>query len=87
MKFSVIIPAYNVADYLEECVYSVLNQTYEEFEILLVDDGSTDGKTSNICDKLATKDDRVKVFHQTNGGQSIARNTGIKMLVVIIFYS
>ncbi|HFR3400614.1 TPA: glycosyltransferase family 2 protein, partial [Streptococcus suis] len=78
MKFSVIIPAYNVADYLEECVYSVLNQTYEEFEILLVDDGSTDGKTSNICDKLAAKDDRVKVFHQTNGGQSIARNTGIK---------
>ncbi|RRR57787.1 glycosyltransferase family 2 protein [Streptococcus suis] len=78
MKFSVIIPAYNVADYLEECVYSVLNQTYEEFEILLVDDGSTDGITSNICDKLAAKDDRVKVFHQTNGGQSIARNTGIK---------
>lgn len=78
MKFSVIIPAYNVADYLEECVYSVLNQTYEEFEILLVDDGSTDDKTSNICDKLAAKDDRVKVFHQTNGGQSIARNTGIK---------
>lgn len=78
MKFSVIIPAYNVADYLEECVYSVLNQTYEEFEILLVDDGSTDSITSNICDKLAAKDDRVKVFHQTNGGQSIARNTGIK---------
>ncbi|MBL6514347.1 glycosyltransferase family 2 protein [Streptococcus suis] len=78
MKFSVIIPAYNVADYLEECVYSVLNQTYEEFEILLVDDGSTDGITSNICDKLAAKDDRVKVFHQSNGGQSIARNTGIE---------
>ncbi|MGQ7339300.1 glycosyltransferase family 2 protein [Streptococcus suis] len=78
MKFSVIIPAYNVADYLEECVYSVLNQTYEEFEILLVDDGSTDGKTSNICDKLAAKDDRVKVFHQSNGGLSAARNTGIK---------
>ncbi|HFR3478431.1 TPA: glycosyltransferase family 2 protein, partial [Streptococcus suis] len=78
MKFSVIIPAYNVADYLEECVYSVLNQTYEEFEILLVDDGSTDDKTSNICDKLAAKDDRVKVFHQSNGGLSAARNTGIK---------
>ncbi|WP_153046885.1 glycosyltransferase family 2 protein, partial [Streptococcus suis] len=57
---------------------SVLNQTYEEFEILLVDDGSTDDKTSNICDKLAAKDDRVKVFHQSNGGLSAARNTGIK---------
>ncbi|HFI0055180.1 TPA: glycosyltransferase family 2 protein [Streptococcus suis] len=78
MKFSVIIPAYNVADYLEECVDSVLKQTHEEFEILLIDDGSTDEKTSSLCDNLATKDDRVRVFHQSNGGLSAARNTGIK---------
>lgn len=78
MKFSIIIPAYNVADYLEECVNSVLSQTHEEFEILLVNDGSTDSKTPDLCDTLATADKRVKVFHQANGGQSFARNTGLK---------
>lgn len=77
MKYSIIIPAYNVADYIEQCVTSVLSQTHETLEILLVDDGSTDGKTPALCDELASSDSRVRVIHQENGGQSAARNTGI----------
>lgn len=77
MLISVIIPVYNVEDYLFECVQSVLNQTYENFEILLINDGSTDNSVL-ICDDFAKSDKRVKVFHQQNKGVSSARNLGIR---------
>lgn len=73
---SVIIPAYNVEQYVERCVYSVTKQTYRNLEIILVDDGSTDC-TGIICDKLANEDNRISVIHKTNGGLSDARNAGI----------
>lgn len=73
---SVIVPVYNVAPYLERCVESVLDQDYPLFELILVDDGSTDG-SSGLCDVLAKNDDRVRVIHKANGGLSDARNTGI----------
>ncbi len=73
---SVIIPVYNVEKYLPACLESVLKQSYQELEILLVDDGSTDSSGS-ICEEYAAKDGRIKVIHQENGGVSVARNTGI----------
>ena len=72
---SIIIPVYNVEEYLRECVDSVINQTYENLEIILVDDGSTD-LSGKICDEYAEKDNRISVVHQQNGGLSVARNTG-----------
>lgn len=77
MKISVIVPIYNIIDCLERCVMSIINQTYENIEIILVDDGSTDG-TAALCDVLETKDVRVRVFHKENGGSSSARNLGLK---------
>jgi len=74
---SIIIPIYNIMDCLEKCVDSCLNQTYKNIEILMVDDGSTDG-TGALCDKLKEKDNRVRVFHKENGGSSSARNLGIE---------
>ncbi len=76
MKVSVIIPVYNVKPYLERCVQSVLNQTFKDMEILLVDDGSSDG-SGEVCDHLAAKHSSVSVIHQKNQGLSGARNTGI----------
>lgn len=76
-KFSIIIPVYNVEEYLNECITSVLAQTYTDFEILLIDDGSTDN-SGILCDELAEKDSRIHVMHQENRGLSGARNTGIK---------
>lgn len=73
---SVIIPVYNVEEYLRECVDSVLCQTYGNFEIILVDDGSTDS-SGVICDEYLEKDDRITVIHQKNGGLSVARNAGL----------
>ncbi len=73
---SVIVPVYNIMEYLPRCVDSLCAQTYENLEILLVDDGSTDG-TSALCDGLAKKDGRIRVFHKENGGSSSARNLGI----------
>lgn len=75
---SVIIPVYNVEAYLRECVDSIVNQTYKNLEIILVDDGSTDN-SGKMCDEYAKKDNRIKVFHKTNGGQSDARNFGIEV--------
>ena len=75
-KVSVIVPVYNVENYLEECVNSILNQTYENLEIILVDDGSTDN-CPQICDDWAKKDKRIKVIHKANGGVSSARNVGL----------
>lgn len=76
MKVSVVIPVYNVKPYLERCVNSVLRQTYKDLEIILVDDGSTDG-SGEMCDQIATRDPRILVIHQKNQGLSGARNTGI----------
>ena len=76
-KISVIIPVYNILDWLERCVQSVCRQTYKNLEILLVDDGSTDG-TGKLCDSLAEKDSRIRVFHKENGGSSSARNLGMR---------
>lgn len=73
---SVIIPVYNVKPYLRTCAESVFAQTFRNLEIILVDDGSTDG-SGELCDELAAEDSRVRVIHRTNGGLSVARNTGI----------
>lgn len=75
---SVIIPVFNTAPYLEECIESVINQTYQRIEIILVDDGSTDG-SEIICDQYASSDNRIKVIHQENKGVSSARNAGIRL--------
>ena len=74
---SVIVPAYNVEDYIEACVSSILNSTYRDLELILVDDGSTD-KTAELCDKLAATDGRIKAIHQQNAGVSTARNVGME---------
>ena len=73
---SVIVPVYNVEKYLNRCIDSILAQTFSDFELLLIDDGSKD-KSGEICDQYAEKDDRIKVLHKENGGASAARNTGI----------
>lgn len=75
---SVVVPVYNVEEYLEKCVNSIINQTYKNIEIILVDDGSKDN-SGKMCDKLSQKDERIKVIHKKNGGLSDARNAGIKI--------
>ena len=77
MKISIIIPVYNSTLYLRECIDSVLKQTYQDFEILLVDDGSTDN-SPQICDGYAQNDDRIIAVHKENGGTSDARNVGLE---------
>ena len=74
--FSVIVPVYNTRQYLSRCLDSILNQRFSDFELLLVDDGSTDG-SDVICDEFAKKDNRVRVFHKANCGVSSARNVGL----------
>ena len=76
-KLSIIVPVYNVVNYLEECVNSLIKQEYENCEIILVDDGSSDG-SSQLCDELSKRDERIKVIHQENQGLSGARNSGLK---------
>ena len=73
---SVIVPIYNVEKYLKRCIDSILNQTYKNLEIILVDDGSPD-KCPQICDEYAKVDDRIIVIHNKNGGVSSARNAGL----------
>lgn len=74
---SVVIPVYNVKEYLGDCVRSVQNQTLTDLEIILVDDGSTDG-SGDLCDALARQDSRIRVIHQKNAGPGMARNAGIE---------
>ena len=75
---SIILPVYNVQDYLNSCVTSLVNQTYSNIEIILVDDGSTD-KSASMCDRWAAQDFRIRVIHKENCGAGMARNTGLDM--------
>ncbi|SHJ28912.1 glycosyltransferase [Pseudobutyrivibrio xylanivorans] len=75
---SIIVPVYNVEKYLEKCISSLTTQSYENIEIILINDGSKD-KSGEICDKFAEKDERVVVFHQKNSGVSVARNKGLEL--------
>lgn len=79
-KISVIIPVYKTEKYLNRCVDSILKQTYYDFEIILVDDGSPD-QCPQICDRLALQDDRIHVIHRVNGGLSAARNSGLNWIM------
>lgn len=74
---SVVVPLYNAADFIEHTINSILGQSYDDFELLLVDDGSTDGSLT-LCGRYAEKDARIRVIHQENGGVSAARNRGLE---------
>lgn len=76
-KISVVVPVFNIEKYVERCAYSILNQTYANLEIIMVDDGSTDG-SGKIIDQIAASDSRIKVIHKENGGVTSARMAGIK---------
>ena len=76
-KLSVIVPVYNTEKYLRECIDSILAQTFTDFELILVDDGSTD-RSGAICDEYAEKDARIQVIHQENGGITVARKSGVR---------
>ena len=75
---SVIVPIYGVEKYLEECIESILGQTYTKLEIILIDDASPD-RCGEICDRYAQMDDRIIVIHQKNGGAAAARNAGLRI--------
>lgn len=83
---SIIVPVYKVEDYLERCIRSIVNQTYKEIEIIIINDGSPD-KCPEICDKWAEEDKRIKVIHKKNGGLSDARNAGMQIASVSILHS
>ncbi len=76
---SIITPVYNVASYLDRCIQSILSQSYRNIDLILIDDGSTDG-SSSLCDKWANIDQRINVIHQKNGGVSSARNAGLEVV-------
>ena len=77
-QFSIIVPVYNTEKYLDRCVKSLLSQTLSNIEVILVDDGSSDG-SGRICDDFAAGDTRVRVIHKKNEGQGIARNAGLDL--------
>lgn len=77
-QLSIIIPVYNVEQYINQCIESILAQKYQDYEIILIDDGSTDC-SGEICDNFARKDHKIKVIHKVNGGVSSARNIGLQM--------
>ena len=77
VSFSVIIPVYNAESTLKHCISSVLEQEFQDYEILLIDDGSNDD-SGVICDEFSNLDKRIRVFHKQNGGVSSARNLGLK---------
>lgn len=74
---SIIVPVYNVEQYLQKCVDSILLQSYDNIEIILIDDGSTDN-SGKLCDEFAAKNKKIKSYHKKNGGLSSARNYGLK---------
>ena len=76
-KISIVVPLYNVENYLSRCIDSILCQKCSDFELLLVDDGSQD-RSGQICDEYALKDNRIRVYHKKNGGVSSARNLGLE---------
>ena len=78
VKVSIVIPVYNRKNFLTVCIKSLLAQSFEDFEICLVDDGSTDG-TGLLCDELAEKDTRIRVLHVQNGGATYARQKGVEL--------
>lgn len=75
---SIIVPVYNIENYLIPCIKTILNSTYQDYELILVDDGSTDS-SGDICDLFASQDKRIKVIHQQNAGVTVVRNTGLKV--------
>ena len=77
-KLSVIVPVYNTEKYLRDCVDSILAQSFPDFELILVDDGSTDGSGA-ICDECAARDSRIRVIHQQNSGATVARRSGVRI--------
>ena len=78
MLFSVIVPIYNIEKYIRRCIESVLSQSFADFELILVDDGSPDNSGA-ICDEYAEKDERIQVIHKENGGLVSARQAGIRV--------
>ena len=80
MKVSIVIPVYNKAEYICDCLESILQQDFEDFEILVVDDGSTDDSGS-ICDEKAAQNSRIRVIHTENGGVTAARRKGVEQAV------
>ena len=74
--FSIIVPVYNMEKYLDECISSILGQSFSDFELILIDDGSTDNSPS-ICDEFETKDSRIRTIHKPNGGVCSARNLSV----------
>lgn len=78
VKVSIGMPVYNVAEYLSKCLDSIINQTFTDFEVIMVDDGSTDGRSFEICQEYVERDKRFRLIHQKNGGRSAARNTALK---------
>ncbi len=76
-EISVIVPVYKCEEYIHRCVNSILNQTFKDFELILIDDGSPD-RSGELCNEIAKKDGRIRVIHQENGGQASARNQGVK---------
>ena len=77
MEISVVIPVYNKAEYLDSCFNSILKQDFDAFEVVVVNDGSTDG-SGNICDKWAEQDKRLRIIHTENGGVTAARRKGVE---------
>ena len=84
-KISIIVPVYKVEKYINRCLDSILNQSYKNLEIILVDDGSPD-RCGEICKEYAKKDSRIRVIHKENGGLSDARNFGMKYITGSIHY-
>ena len=78
MKLSIVVPVYNTAEYLQQCIESILAQTYKEMEIILLDDGSTDG-SGEICDEYAKRDKRITVVHKMNEGLTATRKRGVEI--------
>lgn len=82
-RLSIIVPVYNVERYLNRCIDSILSQSFQDFELILVNDGSID-ESGRICDKYAQIDKRIRVIHKENGGVSQARNVAISVAILVL---